>query len=239
MLAMADKNGVVEASVPGLSDLARVSVEKCRDAIRSLSAPDRDSRSKEHEGRRILEVDGGWLLVNHAKYRAKLNADDRREYLRKKAIEYRAKSKRIQRVDSRNGLSTQSTQPEAAPAPEADPNPSSSRALAPRSSTSTPILTFPTVGASRSWPLSSEQIREWESLFPGVDVLSEARKALAWVQASPERRKTEKGMRRFLVGWMTRTNDRGSSSRRSSRPSVTESNMAGLREDLAALGEHE
>ena len=91
MLAMADKNGIVEGSVPGLADFARVSVTGTRAAIEKLSAPDLDSRSPEYEGRRIVPIEGGWRLVNHAKYRAKMGADERREYLRLKQAERRAK----------------------------------------------------------------------------------------------------------------------------------------------------
>ena len=91
MLAMANQRGVVEASIPGLAVLARVTREECEEAIRILESPDLDSRSQEHEGRRIQKIDGGWLILNHGKYRAKLNADERREYNRIKQQEFREK----------------------------------------------------------------------------------------------------------------------------------------------------
>ena len=89
MLAMADKNGLVEGSIPGLAMFARIPVEATRIALARLSAPDAESRSKEFEGRRIEVVDGGWRLINHAKYRSKMGADERREYLKVKQREYR------------------------------------------------------------------------------------------------------------------------------------------------------
>lgn len=89
MLAMANRDGVVEASIPGLADMARVSLDDALNAIETLSSPDKYSRTKDHEGRRIREVQGGWLLLNHATYRAKMNADDRREYLARKKRESR------------------------------------------------------------------------------------------------------------------------------------------------------
>ena len=92
MLALANSGGIVEASVPGLAVLARVTPEKCRAAIATLEAPDPDSRSQEYEGRRIRKVDGGWLILNHTKYRSKLNAEERREYKTIKQREYRTKS---------------------------------------------------------------------------------------------------------------------------------------------------
>lgn len=93
MLALADKDGVVEGSIPGLADMARLTVAEARTAIEILSAPDPDSRSKEAEGKRLVPIDGGWLLVNHAKYRDLMSVEERREYLRKKQAEFRAKAK--------------------------------------------------------------------------------------------------------------------------------------------------
>lgn len=93
MLAMADRVGLVAASVPGLADFARVSLPDCQKALAELVAPDEWSRSQENEGRRIQIVDGGWLLLNHAKYREKMGADERREYLKLKQREYRSKQK--------------------------------------------------------------------------------------------------------------------------------------------------
>jgi hypothetical protein len=79
LLALTDKNGVVEASIPGLADLARVSLEDCERALANLHKPDKYSRSKDHDGRRIETIDGGWLVLNRAKYRDKMSADDKRE----------------------------------------------------------------------------------------------------------------------------------------------------------------
>jgi hypothetical protein len=82
MLATADQRGIVEGSVPGLAVISRVTTEDCRAALLKLASPDPDSRTKEHEGRRIKDIDGGWMLLNYAKYRAKMSADERREYMR-------------------------------------------------------------------------------------------------------------------------------------------------------------
>jgi len=93
MLAMADRNGVVEASVPGLADAARVKLLECEKALRSLKAADPHSRSQEHQGRRIEDVDGGWKILNHGKYRAKLGAENKRESNRVRQERHRRKKK--------------------------------------------------------------------------------------------------------------------------------------------------
>ena len=76
MLAMADRDGEVEASVPGLARRAGVTREDCEAALALFLAPDPDSRTKDHEGRRIREVDGGWLLLNYEKYRDKATKEE-------------------------------------------------------------------------------------------------------------------------------------------------------------------
>ncbi|QEL15620.1 hypothetical protein [Limnoglobus roseus] len=80
--------------------------------------------------------------------------------------------------------------------------------------TSGVVLTFPVRQGKRGtgpieWQLTAAKIGEWNPTFPGVDVTAECRKALAWVQAKPERRKTSKGMEGFLVGWLTRESKGG------------------------------
>lgn len=101
MLAKCDKHGIVYASVPGLADAARVSIENCQDALSRLGSPDEWSRSKEMEGRRIEEVEGGWVLVNHAKYKRIKDADERREYVREKVQIYRARKQVVNNVNNR------------------------------------------------------------------------------------------------------------------------------------------
>lgn len=92
MLAMANKRGIVEASIPGLADFARVPIDACQRALANLLSPDEFSRTKDHDGRRIKAIDGGWQLLNHGKYRDTLSAEERREYKRIKQREYRSRT---------------------------------------------------------------------------------------------------------------------------------------------------
>lgn len=79
MLAMADRHGRVWGSIPGLANRARITIDECRTAIECFTMPDRDSRTKENEGRRIEPIDGGWRLLNHAKYRDLRDEESQRE----------------------------------------------------------------------------------------------------------------------------------------------------------------
>lgn len=78
MLVMADRHGLVMSSIPGLADASKVSLEQCLSALEVLSAPDKYSRTKEFEGRRICEVDGGWLLLNFEKFRSRKDDEEQR-----------------------------------------------------------------------------------------------------------------------------------------------------------------
>lgn len=69
LLAMADFNGRVEASVGGLARRAQVTEAECKAALEILSSPDPDDKSKVDEGRRIRPVERGWVVVSHSYYR--------------------------------------------------------------------------------------------------------------------------------------------------------------------------
>jgi len=79
MLAMADKHGEIQAAIPGLARLAGVSIEDCQKAIDRFMGPDPHSRTTDFKGRRLEKIDGGWALLNHAKYRRMASDIDRKE----------------------------------------------------------------------------------------------------------------------------------------------------------------
>lgn len=104
--------------------------------------------------------------------------------------------------------------PARAPAPALYPPTEGSAAppggLAP--DTTPVVLTFPTIGKGpRSWDLTEAQCADWRDAYPGLDVLGECRKALAWVKANQP--KTAKGMPAFLVNWFNRAVKSGSGAR--------------------------
>lgn len=103
MLAVSDKNGEVQGSVPGLARLAGVPVETCRAAIDKFLGPDPDSRTKDDDGRRIEVIEGGWHLLNHAKYRAMASEEETRIKAAVRQQRHREKQKRNGIVTDSNG----------------------------------------------------------------------------------------------------------------------------------------
>jgi uncharacterized protein YdaU (DUF1376 family) len=70
------------------------------------------------------------------------------------------------------------------------------------------VLDFPVIGrpGQPTWGLTLTLVDEWTAAYPGLDVLAECRRALAWVRAN--RPKTARGMPAFLVRWLNQAVDR-------------------------------
>ncbi|GAA4108700.1 hypothetical protein GCM10023067_04430 [Aminobacter aganoensis] len=54
------------------------------------------------------------------------------------------------------------------------------------------------------YPVSESDVAEWRASFPAVDVIQQLGAMRSWLIANPTRRKTRKGMRRFVVSWLDR-----------------------------------
>lgn len=93
MMAMADRDGIVRSTTNGIAVNARVPKEAAARAIAKFLSPDPESRTPYHEGRRVEVVEGGWHLLNHAKYREKMSLESRKEYWRKKKLESRMRER--------------------------------------------------------------------------------------------------------------------------------------------------
>ena len=99
MLMLADRNGEVMASVPGLASTAKVSIEACVEALERFQQPDKWSRSKALDGRRIVPIDGGWEIVNYKFYRELLSESQKAEASAERSRRYRARKKLGQSVE--------------------------------------------------------------------------------------------------------------------------------------------
>ena len=68
------------------------------------------------------------------------------------------------------------------------------------------VITLP-LNSRTGYPISPEQLNEWSLLFPAVNVMQELRNMRAWLDANPTRRKTNGGIKRFVVGWLSKEQD--------------------------------
>ncbi|WP_144306985.1 hypothetical protein [Oceanidesulfovibrio marinus] len=77
------------------------------------------------------------------------------------------------------------------------------------------LFTVQTTGPVKEWHLLRSYLDRWLGLYPELDVEYEIRKAIAWLEDNPRRRKTAKGMKSFITSWLSRAQDSGKGRRRS------------------------
>ncbi len=97
LLAHADSTGVVDKHWRAIAEEVGIPRERVEAAILNLESPDPESRSPEENGCRIVKMDEhrvwGWRIVNHGKYRAIRDEEDRREQNRMAQERWRNKNK--------------------------------------------------------------------------------------------------------------------------------------------------
>lgn len=59
--------------------------------------------------------------------------------------------------------------------------------------------------------ITEADVAEWRDAFPAVDVPQQLRAMRQWLLANERNRKTVRGMRKFIVSWLSRDQDRGGS----------------------------
>ena len=82
----------------------------------------------------------------------------------------------------------------------------------PEKSDSTPPIVSIVLNDGSFYPVSDPDYRQWCELFQAVDVLAELRKMVAWCDANPSKRKTKRGVKPFIVKWLSKAQDQGGSS---------------------------
>lgn len=70
-----------------------------------------------------------------------------------------------------------------------------------------PVITL-TLNTKEEYPIYQSDIEDWKDIYPNVDVLQELRKMKGWLNANPTRRKTKKGIARFINNWLSKEQDK-------------------------------
>ena len=60
-----------------------------------------------------------------------------------------------------------------------------------------------------TYEVTEQDIIKWSELYPKVDVKQELRGMIGWLDANPKNRKTRRGVKRFINGWLKRAQDSG------------------------------
>ncbi|WP_281672687.1 DUF4373 domain-containing protein [Pseudoramibacter alactolyticus] len=72
-----------------------------------------------------------------------------------------------------------------------------------------PVVYQLPLNTKKPYPITKADIKEWHDLYPAVDIKAELRKMRGWLDANPQRRKTDRGIKRFINSWLSREQDRG------------------------------
>lgn len=69
--------------------------------------------------------------------------------------------------------------------------------------------------------VTEEMARDWQETFPAVDVMQELREMRNWCNVNPQKRKTRKGIAKFVSTWLGKQQDVGGAGPRFDKPLET------------------
>lgn len=68
--------------------------------------------------------------------------------------------------------------------------------------------------------VTREEVEEYTTLYPAVDILQELRNMRGWSLSNPQKRKTRSGVKKFINSWLARAQNEGGSNPRSVPKSI-------------------
>ena len=186
MLVLCNRDGHVDMTPQAMSARTSIPLDILIKGIEDLSAPDPYSRTPGDDGMRIALLDPnrpwGWRIINHAKYQAIRNAEEKRKADRDRIAEKRRKDNDV--VDSR-GVS----QPVADVAPaSASASASALTSKALRSQTSATFVEFWQIYPNRR--AKKDALKAWQQVNP---------KDIATIMQAVENHKTSDQWQRGFI----------------------------------------
>ncbi len=224
LLLMANEDGFVSATAPGIAHTASVPLEATLAALQKFEEPDPYSRTERNEGRRIEKVEGGYLITNYAKYRSLKTRAEEREAVRRRVAAHRARKRAEQEEQADVTECNASVTPCNASVTESNPIQKQKQKQKQRQKKGRNGACTEPENGPVSVPsilkglelyetdkrlcerLTPKVLHAWEVAYPGVDIAQQIAKAHAWEVANPKRRKRDRI--RFLGAWLARAQDR-------------------------------
>lgn len=71
-----------------------------------------------------------------------------------------------------------------------------------------PAIISISLNDNSEYPITQPDIDSWAELYPAVDIMQELRKMKGWALANPTKRKTVKGIKRFINSWLAKEQDK-------------------------------
>lgn len=91
------------------------------------------------------------------------------------------------------------------------PSQSKNNTICAEASSAPEVIKIP-LNDSSEHPVTEPQVVEWKKLYPAVDVIQELRKMRGWSMANTEKRKTKRGINKFINLWLSKAQDQGGKS---------------------------
>lgn len=152
-------------------------------------------------------VDNVITIPNWGKHQNLDQLESRKEYMREYMREYREKQRRLLeskecKVNSKvNGkVNVNSLEGEVDKEGEGDKEEEKEDA----------VISL-VLNDKSEYPIYQDYIDQMQDLYPAVNVEGEFRKMSAWCINNPDKRKTKKGITRFINSWLSREQDKGGS----------------------------
>lgn len=70
------------------------------------------------------------------------------------------------------------------------------------------FISLPLVTGSGSFDVTYTYLNSLRQLYPAIDIEQEVRKMCGWLDSNPKNRKTPRGIKRFITGWLSRAQDK-------------------------------
>lgn len=88
-----------------------------------------------------------------------------------------------------------------------------------------------------TYEVDQADIIQWEKTYPAINVYQELNAMESWLDANPTRRKTPKGIKRFINSWLARAQDKGGSPTvRAKTDSIRNRNIEDSLADVSWIG---
>lgn len=71
-----------------------------------------------------------------------------------------------------------------------------------------PVILLP-LNDGTEYPVTKEQFKELQGLYPAVDIMQQLRNMRGWCLSNPNKRKTNRGINRFINRWLSQEQDSG------------------------------
>jgi hypothetical protein len=78
----------------------------------------------------------------------------------------------------------------------------------PQGDSTPPVITL-LLNTGEEYPIYQKDVDRWSEQFPAVDVMQSLRNMQAWCENNKTKRKTSRGIRRFVTSWLMGDQDKG------------------------------